>query len=263
MIDPSRKTIIPFLMAGYPDLQTSEEIAGALIEEGVRVLEIGVPFSDPLADGPTIQKAASKALEQGTTLVDVFGLAARLKKKYPDVSIVLFTYLNPLLKYGLENYVKEAVRSGVNATLTVDLPPEEASQYLELHQAAGLKTVFLASPTTSLSRLKLISEVSTGFIYYISRTGVTGAQREVSNSLPSELLKVRELTQRPIAVGFGISTPEQAREVSQHCDAVVIGSHLLNFIERNVEVGKAKQEIRDFIRSCFQSLATSVKGEAQ
>lgn len=251
MLNKSQKQLIPFLMAGYPSLEASERLALALIEEGVRTLEIGVPFSDPLADGPVIQKVAARALESGTRLKDVFELIARLRRQN-DVSIVVFSYLNPLLRYGLENYVKHAIDSGASATLAVDLPPEEAHEYLNAHEKAGLKTVFLASPTTRESRLPLIAKVSSGFIYYVSRTGVTGEREDIPARLAEELAPIRSVTEKPIAVGFGISSPEQAAVVSRFADAVVIGSRFLSLIDDSPDLLTAEKRVRELARGCLE-----------
>lgn len=254
MIDQSKKTIIPFFMAGYPDMQSCELLISAVIEEGVNIVEIGVPFSDPLADGPTIQRASTKSLNNGTTLDSVLELVFRLKKKHPTTSIIIFTYLNPLLKFGLQRYVNQAMRVGVTATLTVDLPPEEAKSYLQMHRDAGLKTVFLASPTTTADRYKMISDSSSGFIYYVSRAGVTGAQGQLSDSLATEILALKKVVTRPIAVGFGISSPDQVFEVAKSADAIVVGSHLLNMIEQSADLNLAKQSLCSFIRSSLDKI---------
>jgi len=253
LLTKSQKHLIPFLMAGYPSLEASERLALALIEEGARTLEIGVPFSDPLADGPVIQKVAAQALAGGTRLKDVFELIARLRRKY-DASIVVFSYLNPLLRYGLENYAKQAVDSGASATLAVDLPPEEAAEYLSVHEKSGLKTVFLASPTTKLSRLPLIAQASSGFIYYVSRTGVTGEREDIPAALAEELAPIRGMTEKPIAVGFGISNSEQAAIVSRSADAVVIGSRFLSIIDDSPDLSTAETRVREFARGCLEAM---------
>ncbi len=247
----NKKEFIPFLMAGDPNLEATESYVKVLIDEGVRTIELGVPFSDPLADGPSIQRASARALAQQTTLKSVFSLTARLRTQTPDLRIVLFTYLNPLLKFGLKAYTADAASHGVTATLCVDLAPEEAGSYLEAHRNAQLGTVFLASPTTSASRLKLISDASTEFIYYISRTGVTGENAQISSTLEPELARLRAITSRPIAVGFGISTPEQVREVAKLSDAVVVGSRLINLIEQSAQ---AEEGLRALTRSYIMAI---------
>jgi tryptophan synthase alpha chain len=249
------RPLIPFLMAGYPNLEATEKIADALIEEGVSILELGIPFSDPLADGPVIQMAAEASLKNGTTLTDVLELCQRLTKKHPQVQVVLFTYLNPLLAYGLAEYARDAKKAGAAATLTVDLPPEEAMEYLKYHKDAGLKTVFLAAPTTSHSRLVRINECSSAFVYYVSRAGVTGEQAELSSSLQSEVEKLRQFVSKPVAVGFGISQPEHAKTVAQFADGVVIGSALIRLMSESKSTTVAIQKVRELVRNCFRAMS--------
>jgi tryptophan synthase alpha chain len=250
----NKKTLIPFIMAGAPSLEQSYHLAIAMLEEGAGILELGVPFSDPSADGEVLQKAADVALKNNVTLLDVFNLTKRIKQKFPDAPIVLFTYLNPLLAYGLENYVKHAVDFGVSATLTVDLPLEEAQEYLALHEKYNLKTVFLASPTTKRERLVEIDHASTAFLYYISRNGVTGEKSSISTSLAQEIANVREIVTHPVAIGFGISTPEQAKEVSLKADAVVIGSAYMRMILENANDSAREAQVRQFTRECVKAI---------
>lgn len=250
----NKKILIPFIMAGAPSLEQSYQLAIAMLEEGAGILELGVPFSDPSADGEVLQKAADVALKNKVTLLDVFNLTKRIKQKFPDVPIVLFTYLNPLLAYGLKNYVKAAVDFGVSATLTVDLPLEEARDYLALHEKCNLKTVFLASPTTRRERLIAIDQASSAFLYYISRNGVTGEKSSISTSLTHEIANVREVVTHPVAIGFGISTPEQAKEVSLSADAVVIGSAYMRMILENSSDSAREAQIRQFTRECVKAI---------
>lgn len=255
MLNPSQKTMIPFLMAGYPTLEASEILIAAVIEEGAIVVEVGLPFSDPMADGPTIQEASRVALKQKTDLAQVFKMISRLKVRFPGVKFVLFTYLNPLLQFGLDHYVSEGKRHGVSATLTVDLPPEEAGHYLALHERADLKTVFLSSPTTSRDRLRQVAKASTGFIYHVSRAGVTGAKSDLDRDLPSQLQDLQKLDLgRAVAVGFGISTPAQVLDVARHAQAAVVGSRLLNLIKESASLEAAESELRRFTRLSFEGL---------
>ena len=242
-------------MAGFPDFEASLRLACALVDCGVETIEIGVPFSDPLADGPAVQRAAERALANGITLDRVFELISRLKGRHPHVSVILFTYLNPLLRRGLEAYGRDASGAGVDATLTVDLPPEEAESYLAAHVAHGLKTVFLASPTTASGRVPLIARVSTAFVYYVSRLGVTGESASVSATLGREVRNLRGMTDRPIAVGFGVATPAQARDAAREADAVVIGSRFLTLIEE-APLQAAEARIREFALSCIAAIRT-------
>jgi tryptophan synthase alpha chain len=251
MIEKNSKSLIPFIMVGYPSYATSLRFANILAEEGVKVLEIGIPFSDPLADGPVIQRASQVALENGIGLKEVFSFVSELKTSHPALKIVLFTYLNPLLSYGLKSYAEDAVKAGANATLTVDLPPEEAFEYVQIHRQSGLKTVFLASPTTTPDRLRIIDEMSTAFVYYVSRAGVTGEAYEVSATLKQEMSVLRENVKQSIAIGFGISTPEQALQVAKLADAVVIGSRLLRLMDDGETV------FRSFVKTTLQRIAIS------
>jgi tryptophan synthase alpha chain len=242
-----KKVLIPFLMAGVPSLTETEHLAEAMISGGAHILEIGVPFSDPGADGPILQKASEIALQQNVTLDEIFKCIKKIKAKHPHVAIVLFTYLNPILSYGLKSYVARAVTAGVNATLTVDLPIEEADEYRSVHIAGNLHTVFLASPTTSSARLEKIKEASTAFLYYVSRTGVTG----LSAAAAYDIDKLRSGIDRPIAIGFGISSAEDVSKVSQDFDGVIIGSAYMRMI---MEADDATSVVRTFTQKCSNHL---------
>lgn len=218
---------IPFLVAGDPSLDWTGRFVGALAKEGAAAVELGVPFSDPVADGPVIARASERALAAGATLPRILGLVRRLRARGVTVPIVLFTYYNPILSYGLGRFARDAARAGAQEALVVDLPPEEAADYRKAMARAGLQTVFLASPTTSARRLRLIDEASTGFVYYVSRLGVTGARRVLSRTLGAELKRVRRSVRKPVAVGFGVTTPEHARRAARLGDAVVVGSALV------------------------------------
>lgn len=251
MLNQFKKSLIPFVMAGYPSFEESLRYSIVLIEEGATALEVGVPYSDPLADGPVIQHAAHVALSNGTNLNTVFLLVREIKKLHPNFPIILFTYLNPILRYGLKNYVRSAVQAGADATLCVDLPPEEADAYVQFHREVNLNTVFLASPTTSPKRLKQIALFSTSFLYYVSRPGVTGEAAQVSSTLAHELNAIRAEVSLPVAVGFGISTPEQAGTVSKYADAVVIGSRFLSLMALGHE---AEPQIRALARNSILAM---------
>jgi len=246
--------LIPFLMAGHPDIETTERLACALVEEGIEILELGVPFSDPMADGPVIQKASELALSNGTNLSAVLKLAERIHLKSAKLQIVIFSYFNPLLAFGLDRYAREAKQAGVAATLCVDLPPEEATLFLDCHFRHGLKNVFLASPTTSSQRLSLINECSSAFVYYVSRAGVTGEQKNLSPSLAGEIATLRKSVSRPVAVGFGISDSIQAEQVSRFADGVVIGSALTRLITDSSSKVQGEERVREFMRSCIRAM---------
>lgn len=251
-----RAAFIPFIVAADPSVQVTEKIASALIDEGADLLELGVPFSDALADGPVIQAASERASQILPEISQVIDLAERIIKKNPNkrVPIVLFTYYNPILKLGIEEFARRASAAGIWGVLVVDLPPEEAQGYLQTLQKVELKTVFLASPTTLPSRVPLISEASTGFIYYVSRTGVTGVQKELSKSLEEELKQLRKLTDRAIAVGFGISTAEQARTVAGLGDAVVVGSAFVRLMSQSSEPEEIERQVRKLARELVEAI---------
>lgn len=219
-----------YLTAGDPSLEDTGKILAALDRAGADVIELGVPFSDPLADGPVIQRASERALKAGASLRRILEIAPRWRETL-RVPVILFTYYNPVLQYGLENFSRDAARAGLDGCLAVDLTPEESSDYVAALRSQNLDTVFLASPTSTDDRLERIARLSTGFLYVISRTGVTGEHQEVSSVLGLLVKRARRFTSLPIAVGFGISTPNQVREVQSLADAAVVGSALVHAIE--------------------------------
>ncbi len=242
--EQGKTAFIPFIVVGDPDLETSSRAVDILIEEGADLIELGVPFSDALADGPVIQ-AASERAAQKTSLQAVLHFASEKVKQHPKYPFVLFTYYNPIFKMGLKEFAKRASLANIYAVLVVDLPPEEAKEYSVIMEDAGLRTVFLASPTTPKNRLQEIGRASTGFIYYVSRTGVTGTQSEVSQTLASEIAEVRRLTAQPLAVGFGVSNGEQASQIAKLGDAVVVGSA---FVKRMNEDPRSLESFRALAR---------------
>jgi len=227
-----QKLLVTYVCAGDPDLAATERLVPSLAEAGADVIELGVPFSDPLADGPTIQAASQRALASGTTLPGVLSLVERLRHSGCLSPLVLFGYLNPILRMGEEAFVARAAASGVDGLLVADLPLEESSKLARLAEAQGLSLVLLAAPTTPEVRLRAIGEHTRGFLYFVSVTGVTGARSELPPDLPAKLAAVRRATSVPVAVGFGISTPEQARALAAHADAVVVGSALVAALHR-------------------------------
>ena len=229
-----RAAFIPFLVGGDPDLETSAELFLALVKGGADLIEIGVPFSDPIADGPTNQRAATRALESGTDLSGILDLVSHIKTR-SDVPVVLFSYLNPLLARGLERFADQAAESGVDGVLCVDLPPEEAARdYVPALRDRQIDTIFLLAPTSNRDRMRQVADVSSGFVYYVSRTGVTGAQDRLTEELSKDVKKVRRRLRSPVAVGFGISTPEQVGAVGGYADGVVVGSALVRLVEESV-----------------------------
>jgi tryptophan synthase alpha chain len=225
-----RKAFVAFVTAGDPSLERTLAAARQLEAAGVDVLELGVPFSDPLADGPVIQRASDRALRQGTTLARVLEVV-RVLRRTSELPLLLFTYFNPLARYGLGRLTKDARDAGVDGVLVTDLPPEEAGDWLRAARPCGLDTVFLASPTSPPERLRRVAEASRGFVYALSRTGVTGEQSSLSEEARPLVERLRALTDEPIALGFGISTPEQAAAAASVADGVVVGSALVRFLE--------------------------------
>ena len=225
----NRAAFVAYLCAGDPDFDTSLAACRALLANGVDILELGVPFSDPLADGLTNQLAAQRALENGMTAARVFELARRLRET-SDAPIIFYTYYNLVFANGVDAYVRAAKTAGVDGILTLDLPPEEAGEVAAACRAHGVDTVFIVAPTTPAARIAKIAAAATGFIYYVSREGVTGVRDEVAGNIPEALARSRAHTQLPVAVGFGIGSRAQVAQVAAHADGVVVGSALVNGI---------------------------------
>jgi tryptophan synthase alpha chain len=236
--------LVAYLTCGAPDLGATKSAALAAIGAGAEVLELGVPFSDPVADGPVIQRASERALRNRVSLEDVLKVAAEIRRQ-SDVGMVVFTYFNPILRMGLDRFASAAADAGVNGALVTDLPVEEAGQYLERMRKSDLATVFLAAPTSTDDRLKRICAVSTGFVYAVSRTGVTGARKDLAEDARKLVERLRRFTKLPIAVGFGISGPEHFRSVGRFADAAVVGSALVQAMEENP--GKEAQAVAELI----------------
>ncbi len=241
-----RPGLVAYITCGDPDLDTSREVALAAIRAGADVIELGVPFSDPVADGPVIQRASERALKHGTDLRGVLEIAARLRGE-SDAGLIIFSYLNPILQYGLEKFCAAAAEAGVDGALVTDLPVEEAREYLRAMKAHKLAPVFLAAPTSTDERLRAIAKCSRGFVYAISRTGITGARQELAEDAQKLVERLRAHTKLPIALGFGISTPEQFAEVGSFADAAVIGSAIVQRIEQNP--GREAAAVAEFLSS--------------
>lgn len=226
-----RKAFVPFITAGDPDLDATLRLIIELERSGADVIELGVPFSDPMADGPVIQRASERALARGVSARDCIDLVRRVREE-SEVPILLFSYFNPLLAVGLQELAGELREAGVDGVLVTDLAPEEAAPFIASMRAAEIATVFLVAPTSTDERISLVTRVSTGFVYAVSRAGVTGARQSLSESAAALARRVRRFTDLPVAVGFGISTPEQVNEVWQTADAAVVGSRIVAEIER-------------------------------
>jgi tryptophan synthase alpha chain len=237
------KPLIAYITAGDPTPERTPELVAALERGGVDLIELGVPFSDPIADGPVIQRGAERALKAGTNVKKVLEIARRIRKT-SKIPLLLFTYLNPVMRYGLEALARDAAAAGIDGCLLTDLSVEEAGGYVGAMRTAGLDTVFLAAPTSTPARMKLVAEFSSGFIYLVSRTGVTGEQVSVSNAVAPLVASMRAVTKLPLAVGFGISTPEQAREISKLADGVVVGSAFVRLIEQGGDLEGFARSLR-------------------
>jgi len=254
-----RKALIIYLTVGDPNLSTTEALVEALSVSGTDIVELGVPFSDPIADGPTIQAASQRALSKGVSLRDALYLAKSIRSRF-SIPLVLMGYYNPIYRMGIKKFAHTAKSFGVDGVIIPDLVPEEAHEWIELAQELELSTIFLASPTTPLERIRMIGKLSRGFLYYVSVCGVTGSRKSVPPNLIKELKIVKGLVDIPVACGFGISTPLQAKEVSKWCDGVIIGSSFINTISRGRNKSEMVKNARVFsyrIRSALDNKESS------
>jgi tryptophan synthase alpha chain len=248
--------LVIYFTAGDPDLATTQEMALAAIDNGADVIELGVPFSDPLADGPVIQRASERAVAKGTRLTDVLGICKEIRAARPQAGIILFSYLNPVLRLGLEAFAKAAKDAGADGVLLTDMIVEEADEYLRVMHENELAPVFLAAPTSPDARLKAIAENSQGFVYAISRVGITGTQTELAVDAKGLVERIRKFTKLPIALGFGVSTPEHVRTVGGFADAAVVGSAIVALIEKTSAV-EAPKAVGEFVRSLYCGAETA------
>jgi tryptophan synthase alpha chain len=243
-----RGVLVPYVTAGFPELEDTVPILRAVADAGADVIELGVPFSDPLADGPTIQASSFRALQNGTTVVKVFDALRRFRETH-DTAVVLFTYLNPVLRYGDEAFCRDAVDAGADGLLLTDLPVGSDPELEGRIASSGLDLIRLLAPTTEVGRVASVSDQAAGFLYYISRTGVTGARSELPEDLVERVGEIRTAVGLPVAVGFGISTPEQARAVRRVAEGVVVGSALIKAIDAGGAEGAA-----EFVRGLREAL---------
>jgi tryptophan synthase alpha chain len=246
----SHPALVAYVTCGDPDLCTTRDVALAAIDAGAEVIELGVPFSDPVADGPVIQRASERALKNGVSLEQVLGLAAEIRRD-SEAGLIVFTYFNPVLRMGIEKFAARAAEAGVDGALITDLPVEEAGEYLRHMRKKSLATIFLAAPTSTDERLKAIAEASRGFVYAVSRTGVTGARKELLEDAQKLVRRLRKFTKLPIAVGFGISQAEQFAAVGEYADAAVVGSAIVQVIERSP--GTEAKAVAEFIEAVVGS----------
>lgn len=246
-VKENRTALISYITAGDPGLSQTERLVLTLEENGSDIVELGVPFSDPLADGPVIQRASERSLKKGTTLQKILATVKKIRKKN-DVPLVLMSYYNPILRVGLDVFAKRAATVGVDGVIIPDLPPEEAGDWIKAARRAKLATIFLIAPTSTRERIQKIARVSRGFIYYVSLTGVTGARKNLQQDVHQKLHLIRRFTKLPLCVGFGISKPEHVRQLAKGAGGVIVGSALVNLIERS-RSADLHQNVGRFIRS--------------
>ena len=242
----SKKALIPYIMAGDPSLEATERFVMELEEAGVNIIELGIPFTDPVADGPTIQRAAERALAGGTTLRKVIALVEKLREK-TQIPIIAMTYFNPVFKYGIQGFIKAAVKAGIDGVIIPDLIPDEADIFIKNARKADLSTIFLVAPTSNIERIKKVTASSTGFIYYVSITGITGQQLVLDDTIRLSIALIRQLSDIPVAVGFGISKPEEAAYVASLSDGIIVGSAIVKRIAKG-------QDIKGFVSSLRQAI---------
>lgn len=243
----NNKAFIPYIMAGDPNIQRTKELVKILEECGADIIELGVPFSDPMADGPAIQKAAQRALSEGVTLSAVIDFVSAVRKE-TEIPIILMTYYNPVFKYGEEKFVADASSAGVDGVIVPDLPPDEAENLIKFSKKAGLDTIFLLAPTSTEERVKKISKASSGFIYYVSITGITGSKLSMDSSIETHISHIKNVSGKPVAVGFGISTPEEASVVSDFADGVIVGSAIVRKAEN------PDKDLREYLLSLKRAI---------
>ncbi len=240
------KALIPYIMAGDPTLHATKKYVFDLENSGADIIELGVPFSDPLADGPTIQRASERSLKHGTTLSKVMGLVQEIRKK-SEIPLVLMTYYNPVFKFGVESFIKRAVRSGIDGVIIPDLIPDEATDFIRIAKQHELDTIFLLAPTSTRERINKVVASASGFVYFVSITGITGAKLSLGKQMKNTLNSVKKITSKPVAIGFGISGPEDALFVSRLADGVIIGSAIVKLIAQRKDINSFVKKIRKVI----------------
>jgi tryptophan synthase alpha chain len=245
------KALVAFYTAGDPDLSASKDIFAVIEKNGADIIEIGVPFSDPLADGPTIQASSHRSLQKGTTLKKIIQLVADIRKT-SELPIILMTSFNPVFVYGQKEFVADAVKAGVDGVIIPDLPPEEAEEFLGF--AEGLDMIFLLAPTSPPSRVQQIGKISKGFIYYISLTGTTGTKESLSAGLGEKVSEIKKSVSLPVLVGFGVSGPEQAKQAAQVSDGVIIGSAIVKLIEAHSDPAERDRKLAEFLASIKKAI---------
>jgi tryptophan synthase alpha chain len=252
--------LVAYITAGDPSPDRTAGLVAALERGGADLIELGVPFSDPVADGPVIMRAGDRALKAGTTVAKVLEIAREIRRS-SEIPLLLFTYLNPVIRYGLDRLAADAKAAGIDGCLLIDASVEEAESYVKAMRQGGLDTVFLVAPTSTNRRLQLVAQYSSGFVYLVSRTGVTGVQNRVSDSVKPLVESVRAVTKLPLAVGFGVSTPAHVAQLAEVADGVVIGSAFMRFIEENAAAPDLEQKLESFTRSLKEPLCQPRHGK--
>ena len=253
---PERTALIPYVTVGYPSIEDTLKVVPLLAGSGCDIVELGIPFSDPLADGATIQKASFYALKNGVTPTICMEVARELSRKV-SIPLVFMTYFNPVFNYGLERFCDDCVNSGVDGLIIPDLPPDEGSELEAISRRRNIDLVYLLSPTSTKRRINLVADKSRGFIYLVSVTGVTGARNSLPADLQAFVARVKQVAEQPLCVGFGISTPEQARQVADVADGVIVGSRIVQFMEAGDE---SMVQLRSFMKELRDALDTSNPG---
>ena len=241
-----RAALITFITAGDPDLSATVKLAKAMEEAGADMVELGVPFSDPLADGAAIQAASARALKKGVTLLKIFKAAGKIRKQ-SEIPLVLMTYVNPVNRFGEEAFFKECRRQGVDGVIIPDIIPEEAGGMIRSSRQNGINLIFLAAPTSSDERLKMIAGRTRGFLYYVTLTGTTGERKAVAGGLKERIMKLKKMSAVPVACGFGISTPGQAKEIAKYADGIIVGSAIVKIIEKYGKSRKVYAKVSEFV----------------
>ncbi len=251
--EQNKAALVCYITAGDPDINSTKDIVYNLEKSGADIIELGIPFSDPMADGPTIQLASERALAKGTSLKDVLDSVAEIRNN-SDIPIILFGYYNPFLAYGLEQFCKDARSAGADGVLVVDLPPEESSEFKDVLEEHGLNLIFLLAPTSDKERIELVSKNGSGFIYLVSVTGVTGARPDMNYSLEELTVEIKKISKLPVGIGFGVSSAAQAKEIASFSDAVIVGSALIKIIENCNDdlAGKLSDFVNGLSEACYR-----------
>ena len=251
----AKKAFIVYITTGDPNMKSTEDLILALDKSGVDVIELGVPFSDPIADGPTIQAASERALRNKVNIRSILKLVKKVRRK-TDIPIALMTYYNPVYRFGVKDFVLSAKGSGVDGVIIPDLPPEEAEELMRYSRKNDFSSIFLLSPTSSRERIGLVGKASRGFVYYVSLTGVTGARKKLSPEIVTDVRRIKKAVKKPVCVGFGVSTPAQARTIARIADGVIVGSAVIKVVEKNLASKRLAHKVGDFVRP----IARAVKG---